>query len=335
MGQGWYRRWLAGLGAVLAVFLFLWDAAAVAGETLERVRARGILQCGVMQAAEGLGGFDADICRALAAALLGDAGLAVPEPLPNNALLDGLAGGALDIVARYPTGLTERSDVHYVTLTLATGQGFMVPAARHPGNAAALAGRSVCVAAGGDADRLAAFALGHGVAFAPRTYEGVAVAADAFFAGACDSLSAGRMELAALRAARGKTPSDYVILDELLERHLSGPFTAAVDAEWAKLVRWVVFALIEAEERGLTTANVDRLRTASSDPAVRRFLGEGGGLGDVLGLADGWVAEMLRQVGNFGEIYDRNLGAASSTALARGPNALWRDGGMLIAMPVQ
>lgn len=299
------------------------------------MRARGTLNCGVMQAAEGLREFDADICRALAAAVLGDAERVVLRPLPDDALLGQLASGALDVVARYPTGLTERSDVRYATLALAIGQGFMVPADRNPGNALALTGRSVCVAAGADAGRLASYAQGHGIGFDTRAYADIVAAADAFFEGTCAAMSGGRVALATLRAARGEAAADYAVLDELLERRLSGPFVAVGDRQWMELVHWVIFALLEAEERGLTSANVDRQRADSVDPAVRRFLGVDGGLGNMLGLSDGWVAELLRQVGNYGEIYDRNLGGGSALALARGPNALWRDGGLLIAMPMQ
>jgi general L-amino acid transport system substrate-binding protein len=321
------------------------DARAAAQETLAAVRDRQVLRCAVSAPAAGFAvmdesgtwqGFDVDVCRAVAAAALGDADKVELVPLDVGAGLAALAEGDVDLAARAPFtapgGPDYQPGVRFTTFTFLDGQGFMAPARVGPSNLLELNDRGVCVGPGEAGDRLRAFAVAGKLRVDVRQLETLDKLAAAFFAGECDLASAGRLELAALRRRHGAVAAAYEILPDTITRDMTGPYVKGGDRPWQDLVKWTVFALIQAEEHDIRADNVERIKDTTTDPRVRRFLGLSGGLGGMLGVDDLWVYRIVKQVGNYGEIYDRNLGPL---ALERGANALWRDGGQLHAMPFQ
>lgn len=330
---------------LVAALLLAPDAAA---KQLDEVKARGLLRCGLAEPESGLAeqgpdgawsGFDVELCRALAAGILGDAGKLSLVALEAPQVFPALQEDRVDLIARLPAGRASLADSRvgrFVVPLLVDGQGFLVARARHLGNPLALAGERICIAE--DRARRSALeelARHRAISFEVAGFAGAETAAKAFFAGDCAALSDGRIALARLRASLVPGAADYEILPDILRPEPAGPFVRAEAADWLELVRWAVFALIEAEERGITSDRVAQIRDSTSDPAVRRLLGLEGDIGATLGLAPDWVARMVAQVGNYGELYRRSLGAGSPLALQRGPNALWRDGGLLQAMPFQ
>ena len=322
----------------------LFDARAA---TLDEVRARGALRCGIIEQEPGLAqrrdegfwtGFDVDACRAIAAAVL-------PRPLrieivsPSGAPEAALAAGEVDLIVRAeaaPVGLMQEFESRSTATLLVEGQGIMVPANAGIANARDLDGKSVCLVADPvPEDRLREFAAHLQISVTAQPFAKLEEAGDAFFAGDCAGLSAERIELAAARAAQSASSDSYCILPDLLSREPHGPRVRADDQQWLEIVRWVVFALIEAEERGITDSSAAALRKATSDPAVARFLGSAGNIGGALDLTDEWVVRAIEAGGNYGEIYNRHLGEDSRLKLERGPNALWLNGGLLQAMPFQ
>ena len=333
---------------MLAAALFLGGGGAAA-QTLEAVRDRGLVNCGIVEgdAAQGNGpgqpGLDIEVCRAVAAAIFDDPGRIALFSASAAAAVEHLAEGELDLIARLAAGdpvARASRTVRFTVPLLIDGQGFMVPRPRGAANPTQLSGRRVCVAEAGEASaeevgaRLAAFATRRALAIDIAPFESLQDAAAAFFAGRCAALSAGRVALAGLRAAAGK-PDGYEILPDLIAPDPTGPFVAAEDANWLDLVRWTLFALIEAEERGITAETAARRRDTSDDPALARFLGRSGSLGQQLGLSDDWVVRIVGRVGNYGEVYARHLGEQSPLKLERGPNALLSRGGLLQSMAFQ
>lgn len=330
---------------MLAAALFLGAGGAVA-QTLEAVRDRGLVNCGIVEddAAQGGGagqpGLDIDLCRAVAAAIFDDPGKAALFSASSAAAVEHLAEGELDLIARLAAGdpvARASRTVRFTAPLLIDGQGFMVPRPRGAANPAQLSGRRVCVAEAGAEEagaRLAAFAARRALAIDIVPFGSLQDAAAAFFAGRCAALSADRVALAGLRAAAGK-PGGYEILPDLIAPDPTGPFVAAEDANWLDLVRWTLFALIEAEERGIVAETAAQRRDTSDDPALARFLGRSGSLGQQLGLGDDWVVRIVGRVGNYGEVYARHLGENSPLKLERGPNALLSRGGLLRSMAFQ
>lgn len=335
-------RRAAGLVVFLLAGLFV--VAAQAGEILDRVRSSGVLRCGLVTPAAGLAiqnadgewsGFDIDLCRAVAAAIGPEAKLEVAVLEPDEAQAR-LAEQAVDMLARdRASGLPGAiSGTVFATSSLIDAQGLLVPLATSRGNALGLDGRSICLLAEGPyGDNLARFARGAGIAFDPMPLASETLMAEAFFGGGCAALSAGRLTMARLRAKAVSAGGKYEILDEVLSREQMGPFVPVGDRVWLNLVRWTVFALISAEELGIASDSAADMRRSSVDPRVLRLLGVEGGLGQGLGLADDWAFKAITAVGNYGEIYARHLGPATPLALERGPNALWSDGGLLVAPP--
>lgn len=338
--RAWH--WLCAL-----VLLVVLAGPAAAGETLDAVRARGALNCGVIAGVPGLAvldragrwtGFDVDICRALAAAIFGAASGPAIRPLAAQRARAALVADEIDVlirdrIDRSPGG---SAAVRGTTFTLIDGQGFLVRTRDRIGNARALAGRRVCVPKPGEAEAgLANFQRAAGLSLTTISTDDPETLKRSFVEGLCDAISTGRLALAGLRTALPSPAADYEILPDVVSRDQSGPLVRDGDRDWLSLVRWLVFALIQAEEFDITMANVETLRSESRDPRHRRLLGVSGALGAKLELADDWVYRALRAVGNYGEIYDRHLGPGTPLGLERGPNALLRDGGVLYALPFQ
>ncbi|MDJ0607851.1 MAG: transporter substrate-binding domain-containing protein [Kiloniellales bacterium] len=325
-------------------FCLLCISEAEAGAVLDRVREAGLVRCGVLAGQPGLAlrddaggwrGFDVDLCRAVAAAALEEGGKTELVPLSGEPGRAALIEGRLDLLARQPAmpRLAAEGGVRFATHSLIEGQGLLVPRNAQYGNALVLGPASVCIPGDpGLGDNLLRFASKGGGALTPQVHKDEAALVAAFLAGDCGAVSAGRLALAALRAAL-PDPAGYEILPDLLSRDPQGPSVAAGDREWLSLVRWTVFALITAEELGVTRANAGRLRRRSDDLRIERLLGAVPGLGEGLGLDDGWAYRAIVSAGNYGELYDRHLGSGDELKLERGPNALWLDGGLLHAPP--
>ncbi len=319
-------------------------AAAPAGQRLAAVRARSRLLCGVQDKLPGFGyldpsgeymGFDVDFCRAVAAAVLGDATAVDFKPLTAQQRFTALQTGEIDVLIRNTTWTLSRdtqNGLDFAPTTFYDGQGMMVRADLGVADLAGLDGATVCVTSGttteknlGDAMRTA------GAAYTPVVLEDADQVFSAYDSGRCDAVTSDKSQLAS-RQTTLADPAAHVILDVTLSKEPLGPAVLQGDAQWADIVRWVVFGLIAAEEYGITTANLDTF-LASDDPEIRRLLGVEDALGEGLGLGNDFMVPVLRAVGNYGEIYDRNLGPDTPFKLPRGLNRSWQDGGLLYSPP--
>jgi len=321
-------------------------AQAAPGETLNAARVRGTLHCGVSEgiagfsAKDGAGrwsGIDADFCRAVAAAALGDAAKVTFVPLRASARFPALRGGQIDLLARNTTWTLEREaglGVQFAGVIYYDGQAFMVPAQSGVKAPAGLKGAIVCVEKGTtSAQRLAGYAADFGLAIRPLVIDSAAGAADAFFAGKCNALTGDASQLAAMRLRAPGGPQANVILAERISKEPLGPVVRAGDDSWLTLVRWVLYSMVMAEERGLTQGNV-RQRMAA-DRTLQRELGAGAEISRMLEVEPGWGLRVVLSAGNYGEMFERNLGAKSPLKLERGLNNLWNKGGLMYAPPVR
>ena len=311
---------------------------------LAAIQARGTLICGVNDALPGFGivddsganvGFDIDFCRAIAAALFGD-----PEKVEFRAVsADGrpiaVQSGEVDVLIRNTTWTVDR-DANwgsFAPTTFYDGQGMMVPSASGITALEDLDGANICVQTGTTTElNLADVFDSRGIAFTPSAFDDDIQTYQAYDNGDCDAVTSDRSQLLAQRTALAN-PDDHIILDEVMSKEPLGPVVPFGDVDWFNVVRWVVFATIEAEELGITQANVAD-QASSDNPVIARLLGaDTPTLGEALGLEPDWVVDVITAVGNYGEIYDRHLGPSTAFALERGPNSLWIDGGLLYAPP--
>jgi len=314
-------------------------------DTLEAVRERGRVVCGVdpglpgFSSANSLGvwsGIDVDLCRAVASAVFDDPGAAEFVPTPARDRFDALAAGAVDLLVRNTTWTLARNVLHgeFVGVNYFDGQGFMVP--KHTGieSALELDGRRVCVARGTAAERnVADFFVLMKLRYRPVHVDDELEAARRYAAGECDALTTGRSTLAARRSGFER-PDAHAVLPEVISKEPLGPLVRAGDARWSNVVRWTLACMINAEELGLSQTDVRR-PGAGSTPAARRLLGDEGNTGELLGLDARWCARVVRDVGNYAESYERNVGPSTPLGLERGVNRLWTDGGLLYAPPVR
>lgn len=337
-------RLLAGLTLGL---LGAWSLPAVAGKTLEGIKSRGQLVCGVntglagFSAADSAGqwrGLDVDLCRATAAAVLGDAAKVKYVPLNAQQRFTALQSGEVDLLVRNTTFTLSRDaslGLHTTAITYYDGQGFMVPAKSQIKSARQLKGMTVCVQSGTTTEKnMTDYSRAHGLKLKPVVFEKLEAATGAYLAGRCQAYTTDASSLASIRAKEVKNPAEHVILPELISKEPLGPLVRRGDDEWFAIVKWVVHGLVEAEELGITQARVDSLK-ASPDPAIQRLLGSGEDLGKLLGLDREWLARALRATGHYGEIFERNLGTGSPLKLPRGPNRLWNQGGLMYALPLR
>ncbi len=335
------------LGLLLAAGPGVAQQAATPGATLAGVRARGVLNCGISTGdpawsqpdARGVWqGMDADLCRAVAAAVLGDASKVAWHPLTGQNRFPALSGGQIEVLARTTTWTFLRDSMLGLNFTapyFMDGQGFLVKVAGGVTGAAQLDGASICFTSASTHElNLQDWARTRGIRFQPVIFADKDEARRAYETGRCDAYTADASQLAAVRAAFAN-PAEHRLLPELISKE---PYAVAVrhgDDQWFDLVRFVVFALLEAEELGVTRANADRMAAESPSPAVQRLLGRTGDLGPSLGLDRAWLLNAVKAVGNYAEIYERHLGEGSQVRLPRGYNRLWNQGGLLWSPPIR
>lgn len=322
-------------------------ATAAEAQTLEAVKRRGQVVCGT---STGTAGFDmpdsrgvwhglmADFCRAVAAAVLGDAERVRFVPLAAPQRFAALVAGEIDILTRTTTWTLQRDagqGMNFTAPLYYDGQGFLVPRRLNLGHARELDGASICLTAGTTSEaNVVDWARSNRVTFRPVVFERNEEARAAYLAGRCDVYSTDTSILSATRATLARDPAEHVILPEIISKEPLTPVVRQGDDQWFDIVRFVQFALIEAEERGITRGNLDTMRT-SPNPDIRRLLGVTPGNGRALGLDESWAANAIRAVGNYGEMFERNLGPETALGLPRGLNALWSAGGLMYAPPLR
>ncbi len=335
------------VGAMVAAATMMSVGAAHAGKTLDAIKARGQVVCGVntglagFAAADSNGnwsGIDVDICRAIAAATLGDGTKIKFVPLNAQQRFTALQSGEIDILSRNTTWTLTRDaslGMVFTGTTYYDGQGFMVPAKGKIKNAKQLKGTTVCVQSGTTTEKnLTDFSRANKLDIKPVVFEKVEAATGAYFAGRCQSYTTDASGLASVRNKEAKNPADHIILPELISKEPLGPSVRRGDDEWFAIAKWVVFGLLEAEEYGITQANVEQMK-ASTDPAVLRILGVTEDTGKLLGLEKDWMAKAIKATGNYGEIFERNVGPSSALKLPRGVNNQWNKGGLMYAPPIR
>jgi len=309
---------------------------------LETIRGRGTLICGVNTGLAGFAqpdsqgvwrGFDVDYCRAVAAAVLGDATKVRYVPLTSQSRFTALQSGEVDILSRNTTWTLSRDTslgLDFAAISFYDGQGFMVKASLGLTSARELDGATICVQPGTTTEQnLTDWARSNHVNFRPVVIERIEEVVAAYISNRCDAYTTDVSGLAATRAVQQR-PDDHVILPDVISKEPLGPAVRHGDQRFADVVRWTHFALIGAEEFGLTTANVDEAAASDPRPEVQRMLGKNGDLGQMLGLQPNWVVAVLKSVGNYGEVFARNL---TPIGIQRGPNALWTTPGGLQYSP--
>jgi len=316
------------------------------GPTLSIVRQRDALICGSHPGAPGFSvldsqgvtrGLDADTCRAIAAAVLGDANKARFVVLSSQARLPALQSGQIDVLPRTTTWTHTRdtaNGLNFTAVTFYDGQGFLVRRSANVQRARDLAGATICVTSGTTNElNLADWARSNNVAVQPLVFDQNEETRNAYISGRCDALTTDASQLAGIRSAL-RDPNEHVILPDIISKEPLSPAVRHGDDQWFDIVRWTIFALIEAEELGVTQANVDEMLN-SQNPAIRRLLGTSGDHGPLMGLDRRWAYNAIKAVGNYGEIFERNLGRLSPIGLQRGVNDLWTRGGLMYAMPIR
>ena len=314
--------------------------------TLDDVKAKGFMQCGVSTGVPGFAftdangdwqGFDPAMCRAVAAAIFGDATAVKFTPTTGKTRFTALASGEIDMLARNTTWTFSRDvdlKFEFVGINYYDGQGFMVPRELGVSSAKELDGATVCIQTGTTTElNLADFFRTNNISYEPVPIETNAEAQQQYLAGACDVYTTDASGLAATRASF-ESPADHVLLPEIISKEPLGPLVRHGDNDWGDVVRWTLNALITAEELGVTSANVKDMAAAPTDnPEVNRLLGTEGELGAMLGLEADWAANAIAAGGNFGELFEKNIGENTPIGLARGLNALWTEGGLIYSPP--
>lgn len=319
-------------------------AAPPAGGRLKAVQDRGQLICGVNGSLPGFSnlepdgqfsGFDADFCRVVAAAIFGDPQKVEFRPLSTQERFTALASGQIDVLFRNTTYTLSRDTTNALDFgptTFYDGQGIMVRSELGASALEDLEGGTICVQSGTTTElNLTDQFRARNITFQPVVFEEIDPTYQAYDEGRCDAVTSDRSQLVSRRTTM-QNPDDHVILDVVLSKEPLGPAVAQGDSQWVDVVRWAIYATIQAEELGITSANIGEF-LASENPDIRRTLGVEGELGAGLGLPNDFAAKIIQSVGNYGEIYDRNLGPDTSFNLDRGPNSLWTNGGLMYAPP--
>ncbi len=330
------------LGALTVASLV---AGAAAASTLDDVKARGKLNCGVSTGLVGFAspdangrweGFDVGLCRAVAAAVLGDKDAVEFVPLSSKTRFTALASGEVDMLARNTTWTFSRDvdlKMEFTGVNYYDGQGFMVPKSLGVTSAKDLDGATVCIQTGTTTElNLADFFRVNNISYEPVPVENNSEAQTQYLSGACDTLTTDASGLAATRAAF-ENPKDHVILPEIISKEPLGPLVRHGDNQWGDIVRWTLNALITAEELGVTSANIEEMSKGTNNPEINRMLGSEGSLGAMLGLSADWAKNAISAGGNYAELFEKNIGENTAIGLSRGLNALWTDGGIIYSPP--
>ena len=320
-------------------------AGAVTAGTLDDVKARGKLNCGVATGVPGFAvpdangewkGFDVAVCRAVAAAVLGDGSAVEFVPTTGKTRFTALASGEIDMLARNTTWTFSRDvdlKFEFVGINYYDGQGFMVPKELGVSSAKELDGATVCIQTGTTTElNLADYFRINNMSYEPVPIETNAEAQQQYLAGACDVYTTDASGLAATRATF-ENSSDHILLPEIISKEPLGPLVRHGDNEWGDVVRWTLNSLIAAEEYGVTSANIGEMAAGTDNPEINRMLGTEGTLGEMLGLDAEWAKRAIMFGGNYGEIFATNIGDTTPIGLARGLNAQWKDGGLLYSPP--
>lgn len=346
-------RYLANAAArsatVAAALAAVCAAPAHAGKDLDAIKARGALVCGVstglagFSAADSQGkwsGLDVDYCRALAAAVLSDGNKVRFSPLTAPQRFTALQSGEVDILSRNTTWTLTRDaslGMVFVGITFFDGQGFMVPKSLNVKSAKALKGATVCVQSGTTTElNMTDYSRTYNLGLKPVVFADLAAANAAYFAGRCQAYTTDASGLASIRSKEAAKPDEHVILPELISKEPLGPAVRRGDDDFFAISKWVLYALLEAEELGITQANVDQMKKDSKSPGVMRLLGSGSeDTGKLLGLDKEWAYRAIKTTGNYGEIFERNVGEKTPIGLPRGSNNLWTKEGLHYAPPVR
>jgi general L-amino acid transport system substrate-binding protein len=335
-------RKIAGVAGALA--LALAAGAAQAQSTLDAVQKKGFVQCGVNTGLAGFSqpdskgvwkGIDVDVCRAIAAAVFGDASKVRYTPLTAQQRFTALQSGEVDVLSRNTTWTVTRDTslgLNFVGVNYYDGQGFMVPKKLNVKSAKQLNGATVCVQPGTTTElNLSDYFRANRMTFKPVVIETLPEVLNAYFSGRCDVFTTDVSGLVSTRGSRAPNPAYHVILPEVISKEPLGPAVRHGDDKWFDVVKWSMFAMLEAEEMGISSKNIDQ-QAGSKDPAVQRFVGATGDIGKMLALDNRWAYNIVKQVGNYGESFDANL---KPLGFDRGINNLWTQGGLMYAPPVR
>jgi general L-amino acid transport system substrate-binding protein len=330
------------VAVVTALFV---SASLTQAATKDEVVKRGYLQCGVSTGIPGYSnpdakgnwtGLDVDVCRAVAAATLGDASKVKYLPLNAKERFTALQSGEIDMLSRVTTYTLTRDSslgINFAGVTYYDGQGFLVSKKLGVKNAAELNGAAICIQAGTTTEvNLATYFKQYKMEYKPIVFDTSDETAKGLEAGRCDVLTSDQSQLYALRIKLANS-DDYIMLPDIISKEPLGPAVRQGDDNWFDIVKWSLFAMISAEELGITTANIDQMMT-STDATIQKFVGKEGIKGEGLGLKDDWAAQIIKQVGNYGEAFDRNVGKGSPLKIERGLNAQWKDGGLQYSPPM-
>ncbi len=314
--------------------------------TIEDVKAKGFLQCGVSQGVPGFSnpdandnwtGIDVDVCRAVAAAVLGDATKVKFSPLTAKERFTALQSGEIDMLSRNTTWTATRDTalgLNFAGVNYYDGQGFMVRKSLGVKSAFDLGGAAVCTNLGTTTElNVADFFRANKMEYKLVAFEKADEVVAAYESGRCDVYTTDQSALAANRIKLSK-PDDHMVLPEVISKEPLGPVVRHGDDKWLDIVKWSLYAMLNAEEMGITQANVAKMKT-SDNPAVKRLLGTEGSIGKNLGVSADWAYNIISQVGNYAESFDRNVGPNTSLQLQRGVNANWKDGGLMYGMPAR
>ena len=320
-------------------------AGVAAAGTLDDVKARGKLNCGVSTGLVGFAapdangewqGFDVAVCRAVAAAVLNDSAAVEFIPTTGKTRFTALASGEVDLLARNTTWTFSRDNdlkFEFTGVNYYDGQGFMVPKDLGVSSAKELDGATVCIQTGTTTElNLADFFRANNISYSPVPIETNAEAQQQYLAGACDVYTTDASGLASTRATF-EAPGDHTVLPEIVSKEPLGPLVRHGDNEWGDIVRWTLNALITAEELGITSTNLEELSAGTDNPEINRVLGTEGTLGEMIGLDAEWAKRAIAVSGNYGEVFEKNIGEATTIGLARGLNAQWKDGGLIYSPP--
>lgn len=335
------------LAAAMAVSALVSAAPASAGPVMDAIRARGVLNCGINTGVAGFAlpdsrgewqGLDVDLCRGLAVAIFNDASKVRFIPLSSSTRFTALGAGEVDVLFRTSTQTMLRDTtlgLRHVTTYFFDGHGFMVRNSLGVSRVREMNGATICLIQGTTNEQVTAdYFRSVNVPFRPVVFERTDQAAAALQAGRCDSFGTDASQLAAVRSTM-QNPRDWTVLPERFSKEPYAGYIRRGDDDWYDVVRWFTTAIIEAEEQGITRANAEEQRRTSTNPNTRRLLGVTPELGQSLRLDPAWAYNVIRAIGNYGELYERTMGENTPVALPRGPNNLWTNGGLMYALPMR